>query len=132
MPYVSDIQTFLSMELLNSATGYIVPCQIIDTCPSTLWHVWRIIPHYIHFPNQNCTPNCHSNRNNRQIHTRKIQSPYMDMLPRQNISPQKPGKRSTERRTKRAVIYSNSHAVHCCPECALADRLPTYSVDVNP
>ena len=66
----------------------------------------RVIPHNIHLSNKDYAPHHHRNGNNGKIYTCKVKAVDMDVLPPQDIAPQKPGKRGTKSGAECTVIHS--------------------------
>lgn len=54
------------------------------------------------------------------------------MLPCQDIPPQKPSQRGTERRTESTVVHTKSHTVHGSPESAIGYGDAIFLVDLDP
>lgn len=114
----------------NSPSSPVLAAQHLTLISPNL--IRLIIPVNINLPNQNRAPNRHSNRNDRQIHPRKLTPKNADMLFVQDISPEQARKRRAESSAESAVVDADGHAVHCRPERAVADWDAVVCVNLLP
>lgn len=91
-----------------------------------------IASHNVYLPSQNCAAHNHGDCNNWEIDAGEFESLNVNMLARQDIPPKKPRERCAECSAKCAVIYSNCHAVHGGPKCAITDVGLIYNIDLLP
>lgn len=88
----------------------------------SLWNGTRVgvfIPHYVNLAHQHRAPDCHGNSDDGKIHAGEIKSAHVNVLAREDIAPEQPGKGCTEGGAEGTVIHAESHTVHSRPECAV-------------
>lgn len=88
--------------------------------------------HYIYLTHENCAPDSHRNGNNREIDACEIKTPNSYVFSSEDISPEKSGERSRERRAKSSIVYSYCHGIDSCPEVSICDRDCRGSVYLYP
>lgn len=74
----------------------------------------------------------HGDRDDGQIHVRKVETLDVDIFPRQDVTPQDPSQRDAEGRAADAIVDTQCHAVDRGPEGAVCDGDVVEVVDFLP
>ena len=90
--------------------------------------------HVLERPNnlQDDAANGHRDGDDWQIRACEVETSNLNLLPGEDVTPQKSSQRSAESCAESTIVDTKSHAVYCRPKCSIADRDTVVIVDLLP
>jgi hypothetical protein len=125
--------TSLTIEAKTSMKRRYEACSQSLRVPSHLLSIIRrIVSDNIDLSKEHRATDRHSDGDYRKIDAHKVPTAHEDELMLEDIAPQQPSQRRTERNAESAVVDANDHAVDRCPKRTIRDGNAVHDVDVLP
>lgn len=100
---------------------------------SSLLSIWcDVAPHEVNFADEDGASHNHGHGDDGKIDACEFSLAHVDVLPREDITPEEPGERGTEGDAESAIVNAQRHAIHRRPELAVGDGLARLLVYGHP